>query len=49
MKDIVNFYEKTIEETTKRIDETQIKLKQILDKDEYDATQNTIPISKKAA
>ena len=48
MKDIVKFCGKTIEETTKSIDETQIKLKQNLDKDEYDPIQNTIQINEKA-
>ena len=42
MKDKVKFYGKNIEETAKLINERQIKLKQKLDKDEYDATQNTI-------
>ena len=42
------FCERTIEETVKSIDETQIQLKQNLDKDEYDAIQNTIQINKKA-
>ena len=37
MKDIVKFCGRTIEETAKRIDETQIKLEQILDKGVYDA------------
>ena len=42
MKDIVKFCGKTIEET-------QIKLKQNLDKGEYDAIQNTTQINEKAA
>lgn len=40
--------EKTIEETGKSIDETQVKLKQNCDKDESDAIQNTIQIKEKA-
>ena len=48
MKDIVKFCGKTIGETAKSIDETKIKLKQNLDKDEYDAIQNTIQINKEA-
>ena len=48
MKDIVKFCGKTIEETEKSIDETQIKLKQNLEKDEYGAIQNTIQINEKA-
>ena len=42
MKDIVKFCGKTIEETAKSIDATQIVLEQILDKDEYGTIQNTI-------
>ena len=37
IKDIVKFCGKTIEETATSIDETQFKLKQNLNKDEYDA------------
>ena len=48
MKDMVKFCRKTTEETAKSISEAQIKLKQNLDKDEYDAIQNTIQINKKA-
>ena len=48
MKDTVPFCGKTIEKTAKSIDETQIKLKQNLDKDEYDVIQNTIQIHEKA-
>ena len=40
--------EKNIEETSKIIKETQIKSKQILDKDKYDVIQNTIDINEKA-
>lgn len=40
--------EKTIEETGKSIDETQVELKQNFDKDESDAIQNTIQIKEKA-
>ena len=47
MKDTVPFCGKTIEKTAKSIDETQIKLKQNLDKDEYDVIQNTIQIHEK--
>ena len=47
-KDIVKFLGKTIEETAKSIDETQIKLKQNLEKDEYYPIQNTIQINEKA-
>ena len=42
VKDIVKFCGKTIEETAKSIDATQIVLEQILDKDEYGTIQNTI-------
>ena len=48
MQDIVRLYGKTIEETAKSTDKTQIKLKQNWDKDEYDAIQNTIQINEKA-
>ena len=39
---------KIIEETTKNIDGTQIKLKQNLEKDKYDAIQNTTQIKERA-
>ena len=48
MKYIGNFSVKTIEETAKSIDKTQIKLKLNLNKDYYDASHNTIQINKKA-
>ena len=48
MKDIVKLCRKTNEETAKSSDETQIKLNQNLNKDEYGAFQNTIQINKKA-
>ena len=48
MKDIVKFCGKTIEETEKSIDETQIKLKQNVVKDEYDTIQNNFQINEKA-
>ena len=48
MKDIVKFCGKTVEETEKSIDETQIKLKQNVVKDEYDTIQNTFQINEKA-
>ena len=48
MKDIVKLCRKTNEETAKSSDETQIKLNQNLNKDEYGAFQNTIQTNKKA-
>ena len=48
MKYIGKFSVKTIEETAKSIDKTQIKLKLNLNKDYYDASHNTIQINKKA-
>ena len=48
MKYIAKFLGKTIEETAKSIDETQIKLKQNLDKDYYEVSHNTIQINEKA-